>query len=93
MLDNGARLKQALFLRHLQRVLYALLWCFPTALAPAAPAQIPGGRKHGLTGAGGGLQHRLDAGDHRDGGRGVSSLALGGHYDDHVAFGKILQRD
>jgi hypothetical protein len=39
------------------------------------------------------LQHRLDAGDHRDGGRGVRSLALGGHYDDHVAFGKILQRD
>jgi len=71
----------------------ALLWCFPTALAPAAPAQIPGRRKHGLTGAGGGLQHGLDAGDHRDGGRGIRSLALGCHYDDHISFGEILQHD
>jgi hypothetical protein len=38
--------------------------------------QIPGGRKHGLTGAGGGLQHGLDAGDHRDGGRGERVLSL-----------------
>jgi hypothetical protein len=29
-----------------------------------------------LTGAGGGLQHGLDAGDHRDGGRGERVLSL-----------------
>jgi hypothetical protein len=46
------------------------------AAAALSAAQIPGGRKHGLTGAGGGLQHGLDAGDHRDGGRGERVLSL-----------------
>lgn len=69
-----------------------LLRCFPTAaaLATAAATQIPGRREHGLTRAGGGLEHWLHAGNDSNGSCGSGRLAFGCNHDDHVALLEIL---